>query len=274
MRYNFHTHSCFDDGQEPLDKYVEEAVNKGLKALGFSAHAPLNDAAGWCLIEEETDSYINQVKSLKEKFKKEIDIYLGMEVDYVPDLTDDFLAIKNKYKLEYIIGSVHLVKSPGTEKLWFIDGPEEGYIKGVNKIFGGDYKKAVEAFYIQSVEMVASQKPDIIGHLDKVKMHNKNRFFSEDDKWYNDLIDQLLEAISISNTIVEVNTRGKYRGRIDEFFPSEKILHKCYKKEIPVMVNTDAHKPEQVDMLYDEAVLLLKDIGFKKINTPFFSVDI
>ena len=35
--------------------------------------------------------------------------------------------------------------------------------------------------------------------------------------------------------------------------------------KIPVMINSDAHKPEQLTLKYHEAIDLLKDIGFKKL---------
>ena len=43
------------------------------------------------------------------------------------------------------------------------------------------------------------------------------------------------------------------------------ILEKCLKMEIPVMINSDAHKPEQLTLQYKEAVDLLKNVGFKEL---------
>ena len=71
-----------------------------------------------------------------------------------------------------------------TDELWFIDGPDKNYVIGIENIFNNDIKKAVTNYYRQIQEMVITQKPDIIGHLDKIKMNNKARFFSEDEKWY------------------------------------------------------------------------------------------
>ncbi len=271
MLYNFHTHSCFDDGEDHPENYVKQAIDKGVAALGFSAHAPIEgDDNQWCLNQKDLPDYCNKIRSLKEKYKNEIDIFLGLEMDYIPGISKDFAAIRKKYGLEYIIGSVHLVKNNENGRLWFIDGPEEGYKKGIDKIFEGNVKKAVEAFFLQSSEMINRQKPDIIGHLDKIKMHNKGRYFNEDEKWYHDNVDMLLEAIEKNKTIVEVNTRGKYTEKTDSFFPSVDILKKCLLRKIPVMINTDAHEPRQVDRLFDEAKDLLRDIGFKETQTPFF----
>lgn len=274
MRYNFHTHSHYDDGKEKLEDYVESAVEKGLKALGFSAHAPLEDGREWSLPTNMLEPYCNEVKTLKTKYKDKIDLYLGLEMDFIPGVKENFSELKKRFDLEYNIGSIHLVKNAKTGELWFIDGPEAGYKKGIEETFNDDIKSAIGNFFEQSCVMIENEKPHIIGHLDKVKMHNKGRFFSEKESWYQEMVDKLLNVIAQNNTIVELNTRGKYTGKTDAFFPSIEILEKCYMQKIPVMVNADAHKPEQVNMLFDEAVMLLRDIGFKEMHTPFFKVKI
>ena len=49
--------------------------------------------------------------------------------------------------------------------------------------FQGNVKKAVRQFFDQTNAMIETQQFEIIGHFDKIKMHNRNRFFSDDDKW-------------------------------------------------------------------------------------------
>ncbi|MFP4065422.1 MAG: hypothetical protein ACLFS0_07960, partial [Bacteroidales bacterium] len=108
--------------------------------------------------------------------------------------------------------------------------------------------------------------------LDKVNMHNKGDLFDTSEKWYQDAIHRLLEAVAAAGTIVELNTRGVYSGKTDSYFPTTPILQKCREFDIPVMVNTDAHHPSQVDKLFADGVKLLKDIGYEKMTTPFFEV--
>ncbi|MFC2111450.1 histidinol-phosphatase, partial [Bacteroidota bacterium] len=110
------------------------------------------------------------------------------------------------------------------------------------------------------------QKPDIIAHFDKVKMHNKNRFFSEDEDWYIGLVDKTLEIIKQTNTIVEVNTRGIYKGKCDSLFPSIDILKKCFKLKIPIIISSDAHKPEEISSYFPETIEIIKGIGFQELK--------
>jgi len=272
--YNFHSHSYLCDGKESMEEYVKAAISKNFKAFGFSAHSPLPFENEWSLTQEKYAQYIIDAKELIRKYKGQIDLYLGLEIDYVPGYSDNFRDFSDSAPLDYTIGSIHLVRGRENGKIWFIDGPIEGYLTGVDEVFGGNYKDAVTAFYKQTIEMVQTQKPNIIGHLDKVKMHNKQRWFSTSEKWYEALIDQTLEIIAKENCIVELNTRGIYTGKTNEYFPSKEILHKCLDLNIEVMVNTDAHHPTQVDTLFAEGHTLLKQIGFKKIKTPFFEFEL
>jgi len=166
---------------------------------------------------------------------------------------------------------VHLVRNPQANGLWFIDGPrQEIYDEGLQHVFGGDIKAGVISYWEQMRKMIETQNPDIIAHLDKIKMHNKGRFFSEDEPWYTDQLDRTLEFISKTKCIVEVNTRGIYKGRSDELFPGKVALKKIYELGIPITLNSDAHKPEELSGYFGEARQILKKIGFSylKLHTP------
>jgi histidinol-phosphatase (PHP family) len=114
--------------------------------------------------------------------------------------------------------------------------------------------------------MVATQRPDIIAHFDKIKMHNKNRFFTEEEFWYKDLVWKTLKYISDeTDSIIEINTRGLYKKRSDTFFPGPDILELVHHLNIPLTLNSDAHEPDELNGYYPEALALLKEIGFKEL---------
>ena len=148
--------------------------------------------------------------------------------------------------------------------LWFIDGPDISiYDEGIEKLFNGDGRKAVTAYYRQLQEMIADHIPDIIGHADKVKMYNRGRYFSESDTWYIRLVDETLHLIKEKGCVVEVNTRGLYKKRSDSLFPGDAILRKIHDMKIPVCISSDAHKPIELSLLFSETRKLLLDLGFK-----------
>lgn len=265
--FNLHTHTSFCDGKADPEKYVEKAIELGFHTLGFSGHAPVPFENSFAIKDERLHPYFDSIRNLKDQYKDQIRLLLALEIDYIPGITKDFNEFRNAGNLDYVIGGVHLIRNKEVNGLWFIDGPlQEKYDEGLQKLFMGNGRKGVEAYYMQVMEMVATQKLDIIAHIDKIKMHNKNRFFSENEKWYKDLVWKTLNYIaSETNCIVEVNTRGLYKKRSDTFFPSPEILEQIHHLKIPVTVSSDAHKPDELDKYVADAMGLLKDIGFREL---------
>ncbi len=264
---NLHTHTVFSDGKSSPEEVVKAAIDFGLQSIGFSDHAPVPFANAFSIPDGELANYSTKIKQLKTEYANQIEILLSLEVDHIPGLMDDFFIKNPDLELDYTIGSVHLVGAHDPTNLWFIDGPQrEIYDDGLQQFFGGDIRKAVKAFYHQTNRMLEHQTPDIIGHLDKIKMHNQHRFFSEDEPWYRALVRETLQLISEKEVIVELNTRGKYKGRSDSLFPSDWILKEMNTLKIPVIVSSDAHQAQELILLFDEAIEALKMAGYHSIR--------
>ena len=265
--FNFHTHSHYCDGSDHPERYVEEAISKGFHSLGFSSHAPVPFQNTFAIqSEEKLAEYCSTIRGLQEKYSGIIRLFLGLEIDHIPGLMPGFDAFRKTCRLDYTIGSVHLVSNGEGSRLWFIDGPrKETYDQGLKVTFGGDHRKAVTAYYEQIMEMVTEQRPDVAGHLDKVKMHNKGRYFSESDPWYRQLVYSTLETIKKQGTIVEVNTRGIYKKRSDSLFPSPWVLEKIAEMNIPVTISSDAHRPSELDGHYEQAGRAVLNAGIRNI---------
>ena len=263
---NYHTHTYFCDGSSEPEKYVLEAIRKNFTALGFSAHAPLPLDTTWNLAQADIEPYCSEILQLREKYKGQIEIYLSLENDYIPGMSEDFAFFKKQYKLDYTLGAVHLVKDPERNEIWFIDGPVSNYDNGLKKIFKNDIHFAVETYFAQLNEMIITQKPDIIAHFDKVKMNNQHRYFQESEPWYKELLSNTLEIIAQSKSIVEVNTRGVYTGKYDGLYPGEEVLRQMLDMNIPVTISSDAHKPADINSYFAETEKILKRIGYECIK--------
>ena len=273
---NYHTHNYFCDGKEAPEEYVKKAIELGFKALGFSSHAPVLFKNEYSIPPEKFGDYCIEIKRLKNKYSEQIDLFLALEADYIPNKTHDFSYFRKECELDYIIGSIHLVLDPATGEIWFIDGgKQEKWDKGLEVVFKGDIKAGVKAFYHQTNKMLEDQKPEIIGHFDKIKMHNKNRFFSQKDNWYQNLIYESLQLIKEKNVVMEISTRGLYKARSDELFPSIFILQQAQEMGIPLMLNTDAHHPTELLGYYFKAIEIIKMAGIKELwhysNKGWFS---
>ncbi|MDD3876219.1 MAG: histidinol-phosphatase [Bacteroidales bacterium] len=264
--YNFHTHTTFCDGKAAPEAFVKKALDNKMKVLGFSAHAPLPFSNAWSLKTENLNAYFESIEILKAENADNICILKALEADFIPDISTAFSYWRTHYKVDYIIGSIHLVKIDNSEKLWFIDGPAKDFDSGINNLFNGNVQKAVQCFFDQEKAMILQEKPDIVGHMDKIKMHNKGRFFNETEKWYINAIEDTLDVIAKKDVVVEVNSRGVYTGKCPDFYPGIKTLELCLKKNIAITLNSDAHRPEELLGKYSEAISMLKDIGFKKLT--------
>ena len=80
LKTNWHTHTSRCGHAVGTDEeYVLAAIQGGLKTLGFSDHAPYTEPAARDRMDyEEYEEYKDSILSLKEKYKDQIDIHLGM----------------------------------------------------------------------------------------------------------------------------------------------------------------------------------------------------
>lgn len=263
---NFHTHTKYSDGKEEMDAYCQKAIDLGFHSLGFSDHAPVKFENSFSIHPDKLQAYFEEVQKMKQKYEEKLEVFLSLEADYIPGYTFDFNEFRAQAKIDYIIGSIHLVHNQKNNKIWFIDGGNQDvWDQGLESIFNGDIKAGVRSFYEQNIEMIETQKPDVLGHMDKIKMHNKERLFSMQDKWYQDLVEACLLAAKKHNVVIEINTRGLYKGRCKELFPSPNIAAKAQKMGIPLILNSDAHQPDHLNGAYDIAIENLKSAGIKSL---------
>lgn len=95
-------------------------------------------------------------------------------------------------------------------------------------------------------------------------MHNRGRYFLEDEPWYHNLALESILLIKELGLICEIDTRGIYKGRHTDFYPGKWLIQEMKKLRIPVIVSTDAHAPE--DLLRTEgAYEYLQEIGYKDV---------
>ena len=263
MWSNFHTHSNFCDGKSTLEAHIQKANDLKLKSLGFSSHAPVPFNCPWCMKPEKLAEYLQAIKKLKASTSG-VEIYTGLEVDFVPGLVSPTTFSD---QLDYTIGSIHFVDAFEDGQPWEIDGLHIDFLKGLNKIFHDNYKAAFTRYFELTREMVTTSCPTIIGHLDKIKIQNaENKFFSESERWYQDQVKETIQAIKKSGAMVEVNTRGIYQRKSFTTYPSPWILELIRQENIPITISSDAHHSNDLTNQFDSTAIMLLQLGFKKIH--------
>ena len=102
---NYHTHTTYCDGKNSPEEMVQAAIAADMAEIGFSVHAPLPFRTDWAIRVERLNDYKNELFLLREKYKDQIKIYVGIEQDYFSEnSTDGF---------DYVIGSVHFIYKNG-----------------------------------------------------------------------------------------------------------------------------------------------------------------
>lgn len=260
---NYHTHTLFCDGKAEPEAFVSAALERNFIALGFSAHAPAPKQEAWTLTPESIPPYLAAVEELKQRYAGKIEIYSGMEVDYIPGYTGPSSPEIQNLGLDYTLGGVHIIELEETGEYLTVDGPQKEFERILKLQFHGDRKALVTHFFSLVRRMAEEHKPDMIAHFDLIKVRNKGEeHYRENEGWYKNAVLEALESIARSGAVLEINTGGLSRGKSDSLYPSTWILREARDAGIPVTVNSDVHVPEGIDALFPEAAAAAKKAGY------------
>lgn len=238
------------------------AIDKGLVEMGFSAHIPreyLPDAVPkeeYGMKESQLTYYYSKIDELRKKYRKKIIIRTGLEVDYFnwdPEPALDFIN-RHGSRLDYVIGSVHMMDTPGVG-IWSVDDRRfDNYNEiGINTVY--------EQYFDVLGRMVNTCKYDFVGHLDLVKKFGYR--YSDADK-YREIVEKILDFVKRSSMAVEISTAG-YRKYVNEIYPAEWIIKMIGEKDIPVVISSDAHNPSEVGYKFIETRDMVKKAGVGSI---------
>ncbi|HHZ03155.1 MAG TPA: histidinol-phosphatase HisJ [Tissierellia bacterium] len=264
---NLHTHTIYCDGKNSPEEMVLAALEKNFHSIGISSHGPVDEETDWNIKKDKIEEYIEEVTALKYKYKDKINVFLGMEMDYIPGIGFSDISRSLINRLDYYIGSVHYLGKLKNGSMWTVDYTMEELIKGIEESFQGNIRKAVETYYETISEMAYKFQPPIIGHFDLFKKNNKNNIlFNENEPWYIEAVENCLGIIKNTSSAIEINTGGIARGFTKEQYPSTFILELIREINIPVIINTDAHSVEGLDCGLNEMYMLLNKLGFESLT--------
>lgn len=253
--YNFHSHTQFCDGRVSMEVMVVAAINAGMKHWGFSPHSPVPFESPCNMLETDVKPYLDEVERLKGVYGDRINLYSSMEIDYLGDQWCASMPYFQSMPLDYRIGSVHFV--PSDEGYVDVDGSFESFKGKMARYFDNDIRHVVELFYRQSIAMVETGGFDIIGHLDKIG-HNASLFCPgiEDEKWYRELAYALIDLVIEKGLLVEINTKTFESAH--RFFPELRYWDRIVGSARGIVVNSDAHYPDRVNLGRDAALSRLE----------------
>ena len=114
MKTNYHTHTKRCNHAIGTDReYVEAAIQAGFTKLGFSDHVPFDfgdrDLDWFRMPTYTTAAYFESIRSLKEEYKKDIEILIGFEAEYFPSRFKKLVQQISEHGCDYIILGQHFL---------------------------------------------------------------------------------------------------------------------------------------------------------------------
>ena len=84
MKVNLHNHTKLcNHASGEIEEYIIQAIQNGTKYFGFSDHAPMDYDPKYRMSFNDMPIYEKDILELKERYKDDIEILLGYEVDYL-----------------------------------------------------------------------------------------------------------------------------------------------------------------------------------------------
>ena len=250
--YNYHTHTkrcghaCGED-----EEYVKSAIKLGIKRLGFSDHIILPEGFSQPTIRgdfNQLNDYLSSINYLKNKYKDQIEILIGFEAEYFPELVDYYKDLLNN-KIDYLIMGQHC-RMENSKFQWY---------------FSKDSTPKDIHIYVD--EVLAGLKTGMFKYL-----AHPDLFMLSFDGWDETMeyeSRRLLKGCEELNIPVEINICGMRRKYYDGFnhsYPNHHFYDLIKEYNLKVVLGLDAHNPEHINQ---EAV----DMGFTFAKRHGLTID-
>ena len=229
QNFNYHTHTYRCEHAVGEDReYVIEAIKSGYKIIGFSDHAPYTNgyAPGERMRREDLDKYYADITKLKEEFKDQIEIYIGLEFEFYKTHIEELREYRKRF--DYMIVGQH------DAALYTND-------------FYNHHEDEDILQYAHLIEEACNEGlVDIVAHPDL--------FMFGKEEWTNACSEAtkiICEAAVKNNCVLELNLNGIRYGKKqlgDEYryaYPYRKFWEIASNYDIKCIYGLDAHNPQK-----------------------------
>lgn len=231
MLANYHTHTYRCHHATGTDEeYIQKAIAEGLKILGFSDHAPYlypnGYAAYYKMTPEQSGEYFTSLSALREKYRDKIEIHIGYESEYYPELWDATFKFWESgiHRPEYLILGQHFVSREVDEK------------NRVHSYTGSDKPEVLKEYVDVLIAGMSTKKFTYLAHPDLFQ-------FFGDEQLYIEEMSRLLSAVKTADIPLEINLLGLKEGR---GYPKPLFWELASEYAPKVILACDAHNPERV----------------------------
>lgn len=260
---NYHSHTLYCDGHAHIETFIKEAIRHGFYSYGVSPHAPLPWATRWTMLECELPVFLYEMEQLKTKYKGQIELYTGLEIDYIDEKLNPQAEIFRNSRLDYRIGSVHMLyNSKGM--LVDVDLHPDKFKTMLGLRFDNDAEGFIDNYFGKITAMLNTGGFDIVGHIDKISYNIENccKGITASEQ-YTKHIENVLSLVKEKGYILEINTKAY--TRLGVTYLGVNHFRHIKEMDIPVTVNSDSHYPELINSGREYALSMLKKAGVESV---------
>ncbi len=252
---DLHNHTLYSHGKDTPKDMWESAKAKGITLFGFTEHSPRpNDYTYTNEYREKLTKffpqYVAEVEELKQANPNQV--LLGIEMDWMEKELDFIKNAINAYNFDYVIGSVHFLKTWGYD-----DDPKDW--KNLNQ----DNCHEHYTSYFQTVtKMAQSGLFNIAAHLDLIKIFSIEHF----KPWIKtqsaqNIVGDTLNAIKNANMSLEISSAG-LRKICKEIYPCPEIMNLAKELKLPISFGSDAHNVNDVAADFDKLASYAREYNY------------
>ena len=212
--FHIHTNRCKHATLDSDEEYVKTALDLGMKQIVFSDHAPFpSDPFSGRMEYLQLGEYTRSLSALREKYKPYIKIYIGLEIEYMPEYMTYYKELIGKVDF-LMLGQHHTSFQPGEYTFNSIRSKDEIYTKLLNS----------------TLEAMQTGLFSVIAHPD--------RFLNPDDKWTGE------EENYAKNIVKIADEKGIFLEKNISSMEQEKyhpVFWKYTTQDTKVVYGLDAH---------------------------------
>lgn len=249
MLTSYHNHTDWSDAACTLEQQIEGARQAGLDELGISDHYVLHPGGrqvDWTMPLDRLEEYVAAVRSAKAAG---LVLRLGIEADYFPETVDSLRERLAGKPFDYVIGSVH-----------YVDGfPIDENAKNWDALSLDERNETWRLYWRRVKALAESGVYDFVAHLDLPKKfgHRPTIDLTAESN-------AALDAIAASDMAIEINTAG-WSLPAQEAYPDLDLLRAARARDVPLLINADAHSPKHLTRDFDRARALAREAGYAEL---------
>jgi len=235
---------------------IEAALARGLAAIAITDHVPFywlppdRHDPRLAMAAAELPRYVEEVLALKDRYRGRIEVLLGIEADYVAGHEEALDRLLADFPFDVVLGSVHLVDG------WLVDAPT-----ALPRFSRG--QEEVDRIWARYAELLIAAAGsglfDVLAHLDLPKKYGfrPSRPFAGRQA-------DVVAAVAASGCAVELSSAGRRRP-VGEDYPAPSLLRELAGRDVPFVLSSDAHAPEEVGYAFADLVVAARSAGISSV---------